>query len=299
MTDSDKKITPAEKFDEANRNFKQVFRGRFKKPIGPKYRYLHNWTLQKSKYLLNDERCYSGNKKVYQRGAIVNVDFGVNIGTELSGNHFAIILNKKDTPRNDKLTVIPLTSHQHPHTIELSDTIKTSSLDEFRKTELSALLSLYSVIYLRHEALIAIGKKSDTSPKDFLNSVFEGIEDDKGGVEFIEYMKGSTTNQIKNKEDAIVFLKTNTDFYDTENYDDDPLFNSALSKLSEMVLKLNDVLNRYELYNKTTYAKAVDITTISKARLMKINKYDPIGKMKVSNDVLDAIDNEIHSLFLH
>lgn len=35
----------------------------------------------------------------YKRGTIIYVDFGVNIGSELSGGHFAIILNKKDSKK--------------------------------------------------------------------------------------------------------------------------------------------------------------------------------------------------------
>ena len=34
------------------------------------------------------------NYRVYKRGTIVYVDFGVNVGYELSGNHFAIVLTE-------------------------------------------------------------------------------------------------------------------------------------------------------------------------------------------------------------
>ncbi len=38
------------------------------------------------------------------------VDFGINVGTELSNTHFAIVLNADDTLSNDNITVIPISS---------------------------------------------------------------------------------------------------------------------------------------------------------------------------------------------
>ena len=38
------------------------------------------------------------------------VDFGINLGSELSGIHFAIVLNNDDNYNVDNVTVIPLTS---------------------------------------------------------------------------------------------------------------------------------------------------------------------------------------------
>lgn len=288
------KISPAEKFDQANKNFKKVFRSRFDKPLGSKYKYLHHWTLQKSEYLLNDAKCYTGNKKVYKRGAIVNVDFGVNVGTELSGNHFAIILNKKDSKSNDKLTVIPLTSHEHSHTIKLSNTIKESSMDEFLKNINIAMVSLYCVLFLQYELLSSIGKKPNKTPLETLSDLFTKRErpDD------IKFIRDIVDNIIRNKEEAINYLKENTDLYDDDN-DADPTSSESIEKLFSMIQQFNISYNRYKLYDKTTYAKAVDITTISKARLRRINRYDPIGKITVSNDILDAIDTEIKALFLH
>ncbi|HAP8019376.1 TPA: type II toxin-antitoxin system PemK/MazF family toxin, partial [Enterococcus faecium] len=50
------------------------------------------------------------NYRVYKRGTIVYVDFGVNVGYELSGNHFAIVLNNKDNSKNGVVCVVPISS---------------------------------------------------------------------------------------------------------------------------------------------------------------------------------------------
>ena len=52
-------------------------------------------------------------KKKYvklKRGSIVFVNFGVNVGSEISGHHFAVVVNKDDTIYKPFTTVVPLTS---------------------------------------------------------------------------------------------------------------------------------------------------------------------------------------------
>ena len=57
--------------------------------------------------------------KRYSRGQIVRIKFGVNIGSEFSGEHYAIVISKKDTMKNPVIHVIPLTSKKHNYNIEL------------------------------------------------------------------------------------------------------------------------------------------------------------------------------------
>ena len=40
------------------------------------------------------------------------INFGTNVGYELSGNHFAVVINQDDNYRNGVVTVIPLTSKE-------------------------------------------------------------------------------------------------------------------------------------------------------------------------------------------
>lgn len=61
--------------------------------------------------------------KRYARGKIVRVRFGVNIGSEFSGDHFAIVISKQDTMFNPTLHVIPITSKKHLKNIEIGTII--------------------------------------------------------------------------------------------------------------------------------------------------------------------------------
>ena len=68
----------------------------------------------------------------YPRGSIVRVDFGVNIGSELSNQHFAITLSKKDGIYNNTIIVIPLTSKKHKNYINLGKLISDGYLKKLQ-----------------------------------------------------------------------------------------------------------------------------------------------------------------------
>lgn len=68
------------------------------------------WINDFSKYH-DEEKTFDCSKiKTFKRGNIVKANLGFNIGNELGGLHYCIVLNKNDNPRNGTLNVIPLTS---------------------------------------------------------------------------------------------------------------------------------------------------------------------------------------------
>lgn len=47
---------------------------------------------------------------IYDRGSVIQVDLGFNLGNEYGGLHYAIVLNRKDSKQNPVLTVVPISS---------------------------------------------------------------------------------------------------------------------------------------------------------------------------------------------
>lgn len=59
----------------------------------------------------DEERDFDISKSgVFSRGDIIKVNLGFNIGNELGGLHYCVVLTKYDNTKNGTLTVIPLTS---------------------------------------------------------------------------------------------------------------------------------------------------------------------------------------------
>ncbi len=59
----------------------------------------------------DEEKTFDSSKLItFRRGNIVKANLGFNIGHELGGLHYCIVLDKNDNPKNGTLNVIPLTS---------------------------------------------------------------------------------------------------------------------------------------------------------------------------------------------
>ena len=86
-----------------------------------KFTEFENSKLNESETLLYEVKVKPTRFKRYSRGQIVKVKFGVNIGSEFSGDHYAIVTSKQDTMLNPILHVIPLTSKKHNYNIELDN----------------------------------------------------------------------------------------------------------------------------------------------------------------------------------
>lgn len=107
-----------EKIDTACKKFKIVQKSNY-----PKYLKLDEWLEKESNIFEDETKGTSYNYLKYKRGQLINVDFGINIGTEISHTHYAIVLNSDDTIRNDNITVLPLTSKSGYKRINLGNIV--------------------------------------------------------------------------------------------------------------------------------------------------------------------------------
>lgn len=139
-TEIENNVNERIRLDLSYNNFQTIIN----KGLPYKFSYLDDWLLKKSK-LLNDEasvleqklqsplNTQTPNYKTYKRGTIVKVDFGIGIGSEMSQIHFAIVLNNYDNPKNNILTVIPLTSKPSKFNTYLGTLIIDMLLERIRK----------------------------------------------------------------------------------------------------------------------------------------------------------------------
>lgn len=90
-------------------------------PNNKKFERLNNDLFYKSKHFkLENENTNPKRKYPYfKRGTLLFIDFGVNLYSEFSGPHYAVVLNKNDHSNNPVITVIPLSSKQKKHYVEI------------------------------------------------------------------------------------------------------------------------------------------------------------------------------------
>jgi len=160
----------------------------------------------------------------YKRGSLVMVNFSPSIGSEIKGNHFAIVLNKKDSPNSSVLTVIPISSKNKPYYVNIGN-------------------------FLVGEIYPYISK------------------------------------QLEEFEDVISNLNDDSNKKQVE---------TLMNNLKE----ISKVINLYKSKDVDSFAMVQNITTISKLRVLKpINKYDPILNIKVSNEIMNKLDEKLKELY--
>ena len=113
--------TKTNKIDLACNTFKKVQKSGFEK-----FNKLDEWLEKESNIFDGETQNIQNQFLKYKRGQILKIDFGVNVGTELSHTHFAIVINDDDTISTDNITVLPLTSKSGYKRVNLGHLIKNS-----------------------------------------------------------------------------------------------------------------------------------------------------------------------------
>lgn len=239
-----------------------------------KFQLLPNWLDNVSYwYTREDKETLPSRYYHYDRGTIIRVDFGVNMGSEFCGLHFAIVLDKKDNNHKKTLTVVPLTSKNKSGRFYLGKEIfnQTTNILNQQSTELK--------------------QKTDHILQELKDIILNGIDNNKKDIvkkEFIKFDKGIVTDTLNN---IIISGKYNQN--EVKQLKDE-IYNN-----NKEIDSLSKVISIYSRYNKDTYVRLSDITTISKLRIRRINKYDPSGRIKLNSQQMALISDKLMDLYIN
>lgn len=227
-----------------------------------KFKMLPKW-LDTVSYRYNKEfnHDFPNSLAYFKRGAVVRADFGVNMGSEFCGLHFAIVLNKHDNSKNRTLTVLPLTSHDKDGRFPLGAEV-------FNQT--TQMINLQIENFKSRLSKLAAESAEEAQLRKSLNLPINHPSpyDDPIGA------SGEKLAQMT------------------------ALTNQNIDALSDDIDQLTRVKAVYDRYNKSSYVRLNDITTISKYRLRHINKYDPSGKILLTGQQMSDISLLIQKLYL-
>lgn len=268
-----------ELIDRASTRFKQVSKtDAFH--YNEKFKALPYWLDTSSYYFKSEVDNKLPNRYFYfKRGAVIRVNFGVNEGSEFSNLHFAIVLDKKDSPNKKTLTVIPLTSKPGRGRIPLGKEIFNQTITVLEKQ----IIDFKKQINEMETRFSNLNKISD----NLFNEMYQGINQlqtldtqDSKSLEQAEALKNELNKKIKQAAENNSKLEKMTD------------------TLAENRAKIKKVIDIYKKYNKDSYARLNDITTISKLRIRRINNFDPSGKIRLSSEQMRNISDELMRLYI-
>lgn len=176
------------------------------------------WITDFSNYH-DEEKTFDTSKLIsFKRGSIIKVNLGFNIGHELGGLHYCIVLDKFDNPRNGTLNVIPLTSKKNKK--------YPSSAVDLGSEIYDCLNSLYS----------AEIKKLSNKYKDIWSLPSEKVEQFTSDFEYVKKMKNEIS---KMKIGSIALINQITTISKQRIFDDAVLRHICLSNNSLNLLDKN------------------------------------------------------------
>lgn len=227
---------------------------------------LSYWLEDYSKYLQKEATFTPTKLKKYKRGEVIKVDLGYNVGSEEGGLHYCIVLDKNNSIHNPVITVIPLTSVKPTTNLEKLHSGSIYLGNSLYTTMFAKLNSLQKVYAEEFDKTMERIKSLEALLKGFLNK----LESDESFEYPAETVEAELT-KIQEEHSNIATKKA--------------LIDKVLKEISKM--------------KQGSIALVSQITTVSKMRI-----YDPrtsrdvLAGIRLSNENLDSIDEEIKKLYL-
>lgn len=138
---------------------------------------LYYWLRDYRNYVKNEPKFNSVYTPPFRRGNIANINFGFNLGSELGGLHYAIVISDS-RPTNPMLIVAPMTSFKPSHQLNDSEIFIDNQLFLQLKGKQDALVQT-----LKHQRATSIDSESDdiNSKLDQLQKIKKQIQKLKNG----------------------------------------------------------------------------------------------------------------------
>ncbi|CCY59665.1 putative uncharacterized protein [Clostridium sp. CAG:632] len=234
------------------------------------------WLENYISYIQREETFDPSYLKRYERGDIIKVNFGFNVGSEYGGLHYAIVLDKYNARNSPVITVIPLTSYTEGDDIHPND------------------VSLGNELYLKLQLKIRGLKQNLSTERQQTESLRSSIQTLLNILEPLLNEVASTDDVNKitmNDEQSSALAQAGRQLKSIQVHEDNiQKQEMLLNKASSEIAKMKD----------GSVALPNQITTISKQRIYDPkSSYDVLSGVKLSPDGLDKLNDGLKKLFFN
>lgn len=245
---------------------------------------LSYWMKDYCNYLSEEKQFKSTDLKRYERGDIIKVNLGYNIGSEEGGLHYCVVWDKYNALSSPVITVIPLTSLKKDKYIPRKQEVVLGD-DVYRKITAKS----DTAIKKYKESLNDMLKKYD----EIRNTVYSlRLEDEKINVKLYNAASKNQVAKLKRLQ-ASNFEEAKQQMLLLGQLEKQI---SITDKDFELVRKIKKELEKMK---KGGIALVGQITTISKMRIYDPkNKYNVLSGIKLSVENLDKINEKFKELYV-
>lgn len=218
------------------------------------------WIETYSQYLLNEERYDYSRVLKFNRGDLVSINFGFNVGSEQGGLHYAVVLDNDNKHTSPVITVIPLSSGTEKDVHDRD-------------------------VYLGNELYEKLKQKHNTFSHKVKGEIGEVLQLIKGLQKSIDLIQKENQKGQEAYDNLEVLLNETTQKKDN---------------LDKELLMLQRYEKEIEKLKTGSIALMEQITTVSKMRIYKpTNSYDLLYGIKFSNPAMNKVNDSLKSLFVY
>lgn len=250
-----------------------------------KIKLMSYWMKEYCGYLHNENNFKPEKLKRYERGDIIKVNLGYNVGCEEGGLHYAVVWDMKNSMYSDVVTVIPLSS------------VKKEGYSP-RKQEVLLGDDLYKKLCDKCDKVFAKCKsmlENDIKKHDAIIHEVLGLKIESEEIQF-KLKTVSNKNKIMKLIYALYQVAEKTKVQDKE-VDELEKTMALNEKDYELLRKTKKEIGRMK---KGGIALVGQITTISKMRIYDPkNSYNVLSGIKLSPNCLDEINKKFKELYLY
>ncbi|MCY3024924.1 hypothetical protein A1D21_02835 [Aerococcus loyolae] len=243
------------------------------------YNNLLKWINRLISFALARHNHKNNKFRAYSRGQIVKVDFGFNVGYELGGVHYAVVITKNDTTRSGTLSVIPLTSFKNK---------------KLNKNE----------VYLGSEFYQTVENNFHVVTRDIHRVT---MYKDKIDIELDRFHKQFGEDKIK-KDDVLsddyfaLITYLSPKFYEDNTID----YQAIIAKINEEKLFYENLLLRNQkLIQELKFMKPGSVAKVEQLRIVSKNRIisprhssDALHGVKVGERNMDTLNNKLKEVFI-
>lgn len=199
----------------------------------------------------------------YKRGNIVKVNLGFNLGSELGGVHYAIVIDNNNKHSSDTVTILPLSSAKKDKKIYERDLFIGS---EF-----------YNLVHSKYQSQLEKAK-SEIKRLDVLLTSVKALQ------------SLSTSEELSSEERKVAAKEA------------DKLTTELENQISDLTFKL-DILEKnkieIDLMKTGSIVKIEQIRTVSKMRIwIPKTPNDPLYNISLSQPTMDKINSKLMELLI-
>ncbi|WP_288531870.1 type II toxin-antitoxin system PemK/MazF family toxin [uncultured Secundilactobacillus sp.] len=241
--------------------------------------------------------------RVFKRGTLVMVNFGVQLGAEFSGNHFAVVLNRNDNKYSPVLTVVPLSSKEKRWYANLGYEVlqDIKKLFDQRQRESDDLLNNLQktakgiIENLKHTSYNFTSEESQI----LLKVRFA----EHGGNQTATFNLGKNNPWVDDQLSKLELISDISKYKNISHYHDTLVHLNDVN--NEMMIEFNNanrligalesLLDKAKRFNKPTFANVRNITTISKLKIIKFSSFNISENINISPQGMTNIESKIEN----